>query len=98
MLLGPRLLHRFIIRIDVMGLMAELVQIAGVKASVAEQTFEADLHLLSIRLFPQTRVLGVKPIQEFKIIRVNDKKTHIRRYTASPMTDCSRCSNKLLAL
>src|SRR5882724_12755001 len=81
MLLCPRLLHRFIIGIDVMGLMAKLAQIAGVKASVAEQTFEADLHLLPIGLFSQTWVLGIEPIQEFRIIRVKDKKTH----TYSPL-------------
>src|SRR5882724_13276282 len=81
MLLGPGPLHRFVIYIDVMSLMAELVQIAGVKANLPEQALDPSLHLLSIRVFFQTQVLCIEPIQEIRIIRVKDKKTH----THSPL-------------
>jgi hypothetical protein len=77
MLRCPRLLHRLVIWNDVIGLMAELVQVAGVNARMTEQACQADLHLLSIRLCFQTRVLCIEPIQECRIIRVKDKKTHM---------------------
>jgi len=86
MLLCPGPLHRFVIYIDVMSLMAELVQIAGVKASLPEQALDPSLHLLSIRVFFQTWVLGIEPIQEFRIICVKDKKTH----TYSPLHGLQR--------
>ena len=54
-LLCPCHLHRFVMWINGMGLMVELVQIAGMKARKAEQALAANLHLLCIGLVFQPR-------------------------------------------
>src|SRR5262249_15979908 len=71
-------LYGFVIYTDVMSLMAELVQIARVKVSPPAQALDPSLHLLPMGLFFQTRVLCIEPLQEFRIIRAKNKKTHTR--------------------
>jgi hypothetical protein len=60
------------------GLMVELVQIAGMKARMAEQALAANPHLLFIGLVFQPRELCIEPVQKVRIIRVKDKKPHIK--------------------
>jgi hypothetical protein len=68
----PSCLQVFIIEKNLMRLMAELPEIAGIRYSARKEALRPNLHLLLIGFILETRISSIKPIQERGIIRVND--------------------------
>src|SRR5690242_927875 len=86
----PRRLHVFVIEKNLMGLMTELPEIAGISSSTRKKALRPSLHLFVIGCVCKAGILGIKPMQERRIISINDEKAHTRLASSHTAEAASR--------
>lgn len=73
MLFAPCPLHDFVVRMNIPCFVAQFAQVAGVEIRDAEQAIDARLHLLVVWLLLQARMLGIKPVEEVRVVGVEEE-------------------------
>jgi hypothetical protein len=76
MLPGPRRLDKRIVRVNAERLVSEYSQIVRHKIRLAEQARGSDLHLFIEGSMLQTFVLRIEPLEEGRVVRVDDQEAH----------------------